>query len=215
MAEIEALRDQAQAAFTTKHAARERALPKSRAAIRCCANAIRAIHRAEFPVATELLDQAQALLREMREDLRDHLDIYYAGFVTDAQKEFAEASVTLAIVQHLPLPMPQMLDVEWAPYLNGLGEAIGELRRHTLDTLRHGDLAECEPLLEAMDDIFAVLVTLDFPDALTNGLRRTTDSARGILEKTRGDVTVAAIQARLSTQLAHLAEQLRMDAPSA
>ena len=208
MADIEALREMAQAAFAMKHAARERALPKSRTTIRFCANAVRSIHRGDFATAATLLADAQGLLREMHDDLRDHLDIYYAGFVADAQKEFAEASVTAAIVQGQPLPTPATLGVELAPYLNGLGEAVGELRRHTLDELRHGNLAACEPLLGAMDDFFALIVSLDYPDAITNNLRRTADVTRGILEKTRGDLTAAVVQAEVSAQQAHLSEQI-------
>ncbi len=187
-----------------KHAARERALPKSRAAIRCCANAIRASHRQDFASAAGLLRQAEALLEEMRGDLRDHLDIYYAGFVEDAQKEFAEASLTCAFIQQQPLPLPETLHVEWAPFLNGLGEAVGELRRSVLDRMRQGRLEGCEQLLQQMDDVYLLLTTLDFPDAITGNLRRTTDSVRGILEKTRGDLAVAARQAQLAETMARL-----------
>ncbi len=194
-----------------KHAARERALPKSRAAIRCCANAIRASHRQDFATAAQLLGQAEALLTEMRNDLREHLDIYYAGFVEDAQKEFAEASLTCAFLQQQPLPLPEALQVEWAPYLNGLGEAVGELRRYILDRMRQGVLDGCEGLLQAMDDVYLVLTTLDFPDAITGNLRRTTDAVRGILEKTRGDLTLAVSQAQLAQQMARLEVRFASD----
>jgi translin len=187
-----------------KHAARERAFPKSRTAIRCCANAIRACHREDFADAAQLLDQAKSLLDEMRADLRDHLDIYHAGFVEDAQKEFAEASLTCAFIQRQPLPLPDALHVEWAPYLNGLGEAVGELRRSILDRMRQGKLEGCELLLQQMDDVYLLLTTLDFPDAITGNLRRTTDSVRGILEKTRGDLAVAVRQAELAEAMARM-----------
>src|SRR2546428_10106164 len=122
-----------------KHAARERALPKSRTAIRYCANSIRATHRQEFQHAGELLAQAAVLLAEMAEDLRDHQDIFYAGFVQDAQKELAEAAAFLALAQNLPLPEAQTLSIGWAPYLNGVGVTVGELRRYVLDQLRRGN----------------------------------------------------------------------------
>lgn len=208
MADLEALSRAAQAALAQKHAARERALPKSRSAIRLCANTIRAIHRGEFAQAQTLLAEAQRLLGEMQVDLRDYPDIYFAGFVEDAQKEYAEAAITAALVRDLPLPAPETLGVEWAPYLNGMGEAIGELRRHVLDLLRQGRFAECEAALVGMDEVFGVLTALDFPDAITNNLRRTTDSARGIIEKTRGDLTTAALQAQLGAQLAEVAARL-------
>ena len=214
MADLDALSQAAQAALTLKHAARERALPKSRAAIRLCANAIRAIHRAEFAQASALLDEAHTLLGEMSADLRDYPDIYFAGFLEDAQKEFAEAGVTAALVQGHALPTPEALGVEWAPYLNGMGEAIGEMRRHVLDMLRQGRFAECEAALAGMDEVFAVLTSLDFPDAITKNLRRTTDSARGIIEKTRGDLTTAALQAQLGAQLAQVAARLAELSPN-
>ncbi len=195
--------------LSLKHAARERALPKSRAAIRCCANSIRAAHRQEFHAAEELASQASALLREMSTDLRDHQDIFYAGFVQDAQKEYAEAVTFVALVQQRPLPTAQELSIGWAAYLNGLGEAVGELRRYLLDQLRHGNYDSCEFLLDQMDDIYALLITIDFPDAVTAGLRRTTDATRGILEKTRGDLTTAVGQAQLQRTMLALQQTLQ------
>ena len=191
-----------------KHAARERALPKSRAAIRFCANSIRATHRQEFQSAQELLAQASALLKEMELDLQDHKDIFYAGFVQDAQKEYAEAATFAALTQGRSLPAVSELSIGWAPYLNGLGEMVGELRRYVLDQLRRGNLDECEVFLQHMDDVYALLTTVDYPDAITLGLRRTTDTARSILEKTRGDLSVAVSQAQLQQRM--LALQLEL-----
>ncbi|HEX9057292.1 MAG TPA: hypothetical protein VF818_07140 [Ktedonobacterales bacterium] len=199
----------AQDYLATKHGARERALPKSRAAIRLCANAIRAVHRNEFDHADRLLVEAGGLLRDMANDLRGHLDIFYAGFVADAQKEYAEAALTCALIRRDPLPAPEELGIEWAPYLNGLGETVGELRRYVLDRLRRGELEGCEALLADMDEIYALLITLDYPDAITGNLRRTTDSVRGILEKTRGDLTVGVSQARLNSTMTRIEERLR------
>lgn len=206
---LEHVKEQALLYLEQKHAARERALPKSRAAIRCCANSIRAIHRHEFANAGQLLAEASKLLREMTEDLRAHQDIFFAGFVQEAQKEFAEAATFAALAQNQPLPLAPELTLDWAPYLNGLGESVGELRRYVLDQLRCDHIEESEKYLGHMDDIYALLTTLDFPDAVTNGLRRTTDTARGILEKTRGDLTVAVGQAQLQRSLLALQEELR------
>ena len=192
-----------------KHAARERALPKSRAAIRHCANSIRAIHRQEFQHAQELIAQAAALLTEMADDLRDHQDIFFAGFVQDAQKEYAEAATFRALAQYGPLPTAQELAISWAPYLNGLGETVGELRRYVLDQLRRGNIDQCEVFLRHMDDIYALLTLVDFPDAITLGLRRTTDTARSILEKTRGDLTMAVSQAQLQQRMQALQQELQ------
>lgn len=200
---------QAQQYFTLKHAARERALPKSRAAIRACANSIRAAHRGEFSTSSGLLSQAAALLAEMTHDLRDHQDIFYAGFVQDAQKEYAEAATFSAITQNRSIPLAPELDIDWAPYLNGLGEVVGELRRYVLDQLRQSNYDTCELLLRYMDDIYALLTTIDYPDAITAGLRRTTDAARGILEKTRGDLTIAVGQAHLQQAMLALQRDLK------
>lgn len=198
-----------------KNAARERALPKSRATIRLCANSIRAAHRQEFQTANNLLSQAANTLAEMVNDLRDHQDIFYAGFVQDAQKEFAEANTFTALIQHRPLPDATQLGIGWAAYLNGLAEAVGELRRYLLDQLRRGNIENCEVFLGYMDDIYALLTTIDFPDAITAGLRRTTDSTRGILEKTRGDLTIAMEQAQLQRTMLALQQELQRHAPTA
>jgi translin len=192
-----------------KHAARERALPKSRTAIRYCANSIRAIHRHEFEAARQLLDKARELLMEMADDLRLQPDIFHAGFVQDAQKEYAEASTFLTLTLGQQLPLASELSIEWAPYLNGLGEAVGELRRYILDQLRSNHVEDSEIYLKQMDDIYALLTTIDFPDAITGGLRRTTDSVRSILEKTRGDLTVAVGQAQLQRSLLALQQEFQ------
>jgi translin len=206
---LDAVGQEAIAALGLKHEARERALPKSRTAIRYCANSIRAIHRQEFESAAKLLAQAATLIAEMAYDLREHQDIFFAGFVQDAQKEFAEASTLAALTQGQPLPMAQELAIGWAPYLNGLGEAVGELRRYTLDQLRRGNIAKCEALLLHMDDIYALLTSVDFPDAITLGLRRTTDTTRSILEKTRGDLTTAVSQTQLQQAMQALQQELQ------
>lgn len=180
--------------FSAKNAAREQGLAASRSVIRLSANAIRAVHRNEFDRARELLDEAKAIRDSAVAALKDHPDVYYAGFLHDAQKEYAEARTTLALLSGEPLPEPEELGVEYPAYLNGIAEAVGEMRRMLLDRLRRGQYEGCEEILEAMDDIYSVLVTIDFPDAMTGGLRRTTDSTRGILEKTRGDLTMAMLQ---------------------
>ncbi len=195
--------------LSLKHAAREQALPKSRSAIRYCANSIRAVHRHEFTRAGELRAQAAALIAEMAYDLRDHQDIYYAGFVQDAQKEYAEAVTFAALTQQQSVPTPEELAISDAAYLNGLAEAVGELRRYVLDQLRRGNFADSETYLNYMDDIYALLTSIDFPDAITSGLRRSTDSARGILEKTRGDLTAAVSQAQLQQSMQELQQELQ------
>ena len=187
--------------FDAKHRAREQALALCRDVIRLSANAIRAAHRHDFAAAEQLIGQARANLKQVDAGLADHRDIYHAGFVHDAQKEYAEASLTLALVAGRPFPSPEELGVTGAAYLNGLGETVGELRRHLLDSLRQGDIQHCEEALAAMSDIYDILVTMDYPEAVTAGLRRTTDAVRGILERTRGDFTMAYVQRHLEERL--------------
>jgi translin len=205
---LESLMEDVRATFVAKNAARETALPLCREAIRFSANAIRAVHRREFDLAADLVEKARAQLDSARRSLEEHGDIYNAGFVHDAQKEYAEASITFALIAGRPFPTPQQLTVELPAFLNGMGEAVGELRRHLLDVLRSGDVEQCEIWLSAMDEMYSVLVTIDYPDAMTGGLRRTTDSVRGILEKTRGDLTLSAQQRRLEQRIADFEEKL-------
>jgi translin len=211
--QLDAIIERVRENFGAKHRAREQALGLCRDVIRHCANSIRAIHRGESDTARILLDGARERLVQVREGLAGHTDIFHAGFVHDAQKEFAEASLTVALVGGGSLPTPEELRVEYAAYLNGMGEAVGELRRYLLDSLRGGDVERCERYLSAMDDIYAVMVTIDYPDAITGGLRRTTDVTRGILEKTRGDLTVAARQRDLEQRLADFEARFASDAP--
>ncbi len=199
--QLEPIMEAAHAAFGAKNKARETALPLCRAALRHSANAIRAVHRQDIAQAEKLIGEARAMLDDARDALSEHADIYHAGFVHDAVKEYVEACTTLAVIAGRPLPAPDDLAASPAAYLNGLGETVGELRRHLLDTLRKGDVEYCEGILAAMDDIYGVLVTVDYPEAMTGGLRRTTDATRGILERTRGDLTVSVRQRELERKL--------------
>jgi translin len=214
-ADLERVAEGLRGHFAAKHRAREQALALARETIRHSANAIRAVHRGDAEGAQALFHEAGERLRAARTALAEHPDIYYAGFVHDAAKEYTEAAVTIALVLGGPLPEPGALGVEAAAYLNGLGETVGELRRSLLDRLRRGEIARCEQLLQAMDDLYSLLVTIDYPDAMTGGLRRTTDVARGILEKTRGDLTVAARQHDLERRLDALRPVLAPDQASA
>jgi translin len=194
--------------FDERMEARERALPASRRAIRACANAIRAIHREEWDQAHRLMDEAKAAIDDGLEAVRDQPEIRFAGYLQDAQKEYAEARVTEAVVTGAEIPSPETIGVEDAPYLNGIAEAIGEARRHILDLLRHGKVAEGEATLSAMDDLYTVLVTMDYPDAITGNLRRSTDVARSLIEKTRGDLSVARVSQDLHDALERHAQDV-------
>ena len=205
---LDEIMDSVRVNFTSKNAAREEALPLCRESIRCSANAIRAVHRNDFEKARVLVQQSGERVGAAKNALQSHPDVLFAGFVHDAQKEFAEASITLALVSGATLPSPAHLGVELPAYLNGMGEAVGELRRRLLDTLRSGHVERCEHWLRAMDEIYGVMVTIDYPDAMTGGLRRTTDAVRGILEKTRGDLTLSVQQRRLEERLDSFSNRL-------
>lgn len=200
--------DEARTDFAETHQAREQALRLSREIIRNSANSIRATHRAEYEEALALLSKLAGLVSEMRNALRDHPSVYHAGYVEDAHKEYVEAHATLAFVRQTRLPTPTDLGVGPAPYLNGLADAVGELRRSILDALRRDDLSQCETLLDIMDEVYSALVSMDYPEAVTRGLRRSTDMVRGTLERTRGDLTVALRQGRLEKRLAELQRSL-------
>ena len=200
--------DAAQEFFSEMHGAREKALRLSREVVRNSANSIRAAHRGEFELSRQLLGKVAALAQDMSGASDTHPAVYYAGYVEDAQKEYAEASATLAFSEGTYLPGPKELKIGHAPYLNGLAEAVGELRRFILDSLRRDDFSRCEELMELMDEVYSILVSMDFPDAVTRGLRRSTDMARGVLERTRGDLTVALRQRRLEQKLADFQDTL-------
>jgi translin len=187
--------------FDLKMAARERALTAARRAIRSSANAIRAIHRQDRGRAAELMEEARAAISEGQESVRDHPDVAFAGFLQDAQKEYVEARVTEAMVDGGAVPGPDDLGVQMAPYLNGMAEAVGEARRQILDLLRKGEIQRSESMLEAMEEIYSVLASMDYPDAITGNLRRSTDVARSIMEKTRGDLSLSLVQRDLRDAL--------------
>jgi translin len=201
MQELDVIGERIRKKFEAKNAARDSALAASRELIRYCSLSIRATHRAEYADAAQLLARTREIAAQMKTTVAAYPDLYFTGYVQDALKELAEAHITHALVTDALLPDPDALGVDYAAYLNGLGEAAGELRRYTLDIIRHGNSERCEKMLGAMDDIYALLVTMDFPDALTGGLRRTTDMVRGVLERTRGDLTVAVRQEKLEQTL--------------
>lgn len=201
MDNLDQIADRIRANFAAKNAARDTALERSRTLIRHCANAIRAAHRNERDAAREHIAAAKEIVDAIRADLASYPDLYHAGYTQDALKEYAEAVIVYALVGNEPLPEPEAIGVEYAAYLNGLGEAAGELRRRCLDIIRHDHTEEAERLLEAMDDIYSLLVTVDYPDAITGGLRRTTDLVRGVTERTRGDITTSLRQYRLQEAL--------------
>lgn len=205
---LKAIAEDVRAMLDETNRVREQALQASREVIRLSANSIRASHREDFDEACELKSQARAKVEETKALLADKLEIYYTGYVQDAQKEYAESELTHAIIREKPFPTNTELGVEPAAYLNGLAEAIGESRRHVLDVMRLGDMERAERILTIMDDVYYTLITFDYPDAVTQGLRRQTDMVRGVLERTRGDLTLLQEQRRLEVQQRNLQEAI-------
>lgn len=201
MQEFNDLIDKAKTVFDQRTAVRDQALIQARQLTRLSAHTIRAIHRDEVQTAEDLLMEARVLTLNIQRDLASYPDVYYAGYTQDAIKEFAEANLTVALIRNLELPTPEELGIEYAAYLNGLAETIGELRRKCLDILRQGYSEDAERLLNTMDEIYNVLVTMDYPDAITSGLRRQTDLVRGIIERTRADLTLSLREQHLQEAL--------------
>lgn len=199
--DLSAVEEAVRADLDAKFAARELALKNCRRIIQGSSKAIRALHRGERSLAEELMVEVRDLIAEAEAPLSQHQDIYHAGFFYDAVKEYAEAEATAALLYGTPLPLPSDLGVHSVPYLKGLGEAVGEQRRRLLDQLRTGHLVEAETTFAAMESIHDLLTSLDYPDGMTHGLRRTTDIARSLIERSRADLTTTIVQERLRTQL--------------
>jgi translin len=210
MSDLNAIAEVIRQDLTRRTAARDAAIAQSRELIRHCAECVRAIHRREWDAADAKLAVIKTAAAEMREGVAQYPDLYFSGYTQDALKEVVEAFATYAIIRNQALPSPESLNVESSTYLNGLAEAATELRRFILDILRRedGDSDEAERLLEWMDAVYDQLITFDFPDAITGGLRRQTDVVRGVLERTRGDLTTTLRQQRLQAALKRVEDKL-------
>ncbi len=208
MENLETIADHIREEFDKLTATRDQALAQARTLTRHCSHAIRAIHREERDKANQELSAARKLADALRSDLNDFPSLYFTGYTQDALKEYAEANLLVALLDNGKIPSPEDLGLEISTYLNGLAETIGELRRRCLDILRGGHSSEAERLLQCMDEIFTVLVTMDYPDAVTRGLRRLTDVSRGIIERTRGDITLSLRQERLEKTIREVREEM-------
>lgn len=193
--------DKIRSILDARFAAREKGITGSRKVIRASANGIRALHRGEWDKAAGLIGEAGALLEEISNASADHPEIRHAGFVSDAAKEYAEARITEAIFKNEPVPTFEDLGIDPVPYLHGLGEAVGEMRRQMLDLLRDEKIKEAEETFEGMDDIVDMLAEIDYPDGMTKNLRRTTDVSRSLVERSRSDLTATIVQERLREDL--------------
>lgn len=181
--------------------ARDQSYVLHREIIKLAGKSIKTVHMGEKEKAKELLEMARQKMVEANEAVEGLDEVPRSGFIHDAQKEYVEAAVTTAIVFGEDIPDPDEMGVLYSAYLNGISEVIGELRREVLDLMRHDEWDKGEIFLEAMDDIYTFLVSMDFSDSITHGLRRSVDQARGILERTRGDFTNFIVSKRLRDDL--------------
>ena len=195
------LPDEVRSLLDARFAAREKAIGDSRKVIRAAANGIRALHRSEWDEADGLITESGEILGHITEILAENPELMSHAVVLDAEKEYAEARITQAIFTGSDVPDFHGLSIDPVPYLHGLGEAVGEMRRRMLDLLRADDLEEAEELLDEMDRIVDLLASMDYPDGMTNGLRRTTDVARSLVERSRSDLTATVVQDRLRRDL--------------
>ncbi|MFA0746609.1 hypothetical protein [Fervidibacter sp.] len=189
-----------------KEELREQVLPLARQLIRESAALIKNAHRKEWDEAQNRRKVLLEAVSELKVKLTEAPDLWFAGFVQDALKEVAEACIVYALLRNEPVPSPEDLGIDDAPYLNGLLEAMGELRRATLDAIRSEDLSTAEKFLAIMDEVYFEAMTFDQADAITQGARRRTDALRAILERTRSDITLAYQYRKLSNLLPALGE---------
>lgn len=208
---LEEIYETAHADFVARSKVRDEALSLSRSLIRFASRAIRAVHRNEKDVALEKIAETADLAAQLNANLHEYPEIYFAGYTQDALKEYAEASIVFTLVYGGDFPTPEGLKIPANTYLKGLAEAATEMRRRCLDVMRQGNPDEAEPVLEIMEDIYGLLVTMDFPDAITGGLRRQTDIVRGVLERTRGDLTISLRQQQLEESLRKLEAKIDGD----
>jgi translin len=211
MDKLETIVEEIRAEFEAKSSVRDSALQRSRTLIRYCANAIRADHRGDLAEGENLLRTAAEASRELAADLEAYPDLYHAGYTQDALKEYVEAQVVHAFIKDGDLPTPADLGVEAPAYLKGVAEAASEMRRHSLDLMRHHRLDRAEEILAIMDEVYSQLMTVDFPDAITGGLRRTTDMLRGVVERTRGDLTTAIRQEMMRQALRDFEQRIGLE----
>jgi translin len=190
------------------HQDRETAYATSRKVVQSASATIKQVHRGEFDHARASLEETARLTAEMLDAVAASPEVGYGGFVADAAREYAEAAIVLALIAGHDLPGPQDLDLEPVFWLNGLADAAGELRRHVLDLIRRAEVDAAEDFLRAMDEIYQTVMSFDYPSGVTYGLRGRSDAVRGMVERTRGDLTNALRQARLEQRMKDLEARL-------
>jgi translin len=205
---IDEFADEAREQLESIHRDRESAYTTSREIVQAASATIKAVHRGEFDEAGGQVARTRELYERMMAAVHASPEIGYSGFVGDAAREYAEAAQVLALIADDDLPGPADIGVDSADWLNGLGDTVGELRRHVLDLIRRDEVDEAEKYLEMMDEIYQTIMSFDYPESVTKGLRRRSDQARGAVERTRGDLTNALRQSRLEKRMRQLEEAL-------
>lgn len=201
MSEFEPIASEIKLELEKRHLVREEVLKKSRVLIQTCSKAIKLIHRRDFDAASAMIAEARGYSSEMRNAAAGHPEVLYAGYIQDSEKEMVEAAGLLALVSGQSYPTPESMGVGLTSYLNGMGEAASEVRRYVLDDMRAGKFAQAEAMMARMESVYDELTTFDFPDSVTGGLRRTCDALRAVIERTRSDLTLTALQQELVQEL--------------
>ena len=188
-----------------KNQVREVALRKAREIIKKSSGIIQTIHKCKESERDIITLKKNGI--ELKNMVQSHLDLYYSGFVENAYMEMCEAVILYSIIKNQPLPTIEELEVTSSSYLLGIGDVIGELRRIVLDSLRKGEIEKASNYLDIMEDLYLILMRFNYPNAIVN-IRRKQDIARGLLEKTRGEVAFAFRGKSLEEKIAKLEEKI-------
>lgn len=179
---------------------REDILKISREIVRHCSIAIKSIHRKEFDVYRDKIKEIKSNHENLLTFVKKH-PMLFSGYIKTPEQEYMEAVCLYAIINDQELPSPTDYNVDSVNYLLGLADVIGELRRHILDKIRRDEIDDLEKVLDTMSEIYSHLFAIDYPKGITQDLRRKTDVARGIIEKTRGDISLSLQINRLNKNL--------------
>jgi translin len=187
---------------------REKVLPLSRNAVRKCSESIKMTHKKEFAKAKVMVEEAHDIIASAMSEMPDSTFVSKSKTMDIAYQELTEAANVLSLIEYGKYTPPEKYQIPSRPYLNGLADVIGELRRSSLDSLRRDDVNKAEHLLSLMEEVLEGLQLLDYPNALVPDLRRKCDVGRALVEKTRGDLTRAVGQSKLVKELADFEKRI-------
>ncbi len=182
-----------------KDSVREIAIKSSREIIRIASRVITKLHRRENEIEE---------IRRIKEEvwhlrsllLNEYPDLFYSGFVQNALQEYVEALLLEAIINKKDIPSPKELYVNPSAYLMGCGDVVGELRREVLESLRVGNFNQAESYLQLMEEFYEMLMRFNYPSGLVP-IKQKQDVARALVEKTRGEITIAAMNRNLELKI--------------